>query len=503
MSDIQSIFDAYIRIAIFDSLKNSNMPSFQIVLLICVLLISNLSYQQFQKITQMCIYSEIYSFFHRQNIVEYNGEIVTVKSSYYNDSGVRINNAFSEKFKALWYYLDSIIETNSSIYKIKEYHSHCSKKTRNDSFYVITQPNRFIIDTKLQIYAYTKVTSIEDSDNTNKTSHNNKNETIDITLYSHISSTHEIKKFVERITENYLCSLKDIRYRKRFIYTLIKANSDESTCECWHETIFKSNRTFNNLFFEGKEMFLEKLDFFLRNEEWYNNRGIPYTLGIGLYGEPGTGKTSLIKALANITNRHLIVFSFKIIKTLKQLITAFFEERYNTDNVKGSIGFDNKIIVFEDIDCIGDIILNRDINKKGNGNQTYTNKGPAVELKDLLEKIESGQNVVINPLKEDDPITLDEILNLLDGIRETPGRIIVMSSNHYDRLDPALVRPGRIDITMEMKKANHKVISDIYYNLCNKPIENKQLKKLKPYRYSPAEIVNMFTEEQHLSIVKH
>jgi len=44
----------------------------------------------------------------------------------------------------------------------------------------------------------------------------------------------------------------------------------------------------------------------------------------------------------------------------------------------------------------------------------------------------------------------DDILNAWDGIIETPGRILIISSNHYEKLDPALVRPGRIDITLEL-----------------------------------------------------
>ena len=50
---------------------------------------------------------------------------------------------------------------------------------------------------------------------------------------------------------------------------------------------------------------------------------------------------------------------------------------------------------------------------------------------------------------KDDKITLSFILNIIDGIRETPGRILIITSNNYNCLDPALIRPGRIDINLE------------------------------------------------------
>ena len=69
--------------------------------------------------------------------------------------------------------------------------------------------------------------------------------------------------------------------------------------------MFESARTFNNIFFDGKKELITKIDFFLKNRKWYYEKGIPYSLGIGLHGPPGTGKTSLIKALSGtLTTRH-------------------------------------------------------------------------------------------------------------------------------------------------------------------------------------------------------
>jgi SpoVK/Ycf46/Vps4 family AAA+-type ATPase len=92
----------------------------------------------------------------------------------------------------------------------------------------------------------------------------------------------------------------------------------------------------------------------------------------------------------------------------------------------------------------------------------------------------------------DDPITLDDILNIWDGIQETPGRIMIISSNHYDKLDPALVRPGRIDITLEMKNASHDIIAQMFQKYYNKPINKTLLKTINNDFYSPAEIINFY-----------
>ena len=90
------------------------------------------------------------------------------------------------------------------------------------------------------------------------------------------------------------------------------------------------------------------------------------------------------------------------------------------------------------------------------------------------------------------PITLDDILNLWDGIRETPGRILIITSNHYEKLDSALTRPGRIDITHKLDNASRKTIADIYNHLFEKNIDPSNLEKVNEFFYSPAELVNIY-----------
>ena len=195
--------------------------------------------------------------------------------------------------------------------------------------------------------------------------------------------------------------------------------------------------------------------------------------------------------------------SLKLIKTKQQLQNFFFEDTYNNNNEKNSITFDKKITVIEDIDCIGDIVLKRSekFNKKRDSNNFLTGKdsNDLVKLGDIVKSVVDLNNPeflkipspTMGPSSEE-PITLDDLLNLWDGVRETPGRILIITSNHYDELDPALVRPGRIDITHEFKNASHQIIREIYSHLFNNHICENKLKGINEYLYSPAEIINIY-----------
>jgi chaperone BCS1 len=389
---------------------------------------------------------------------------------------------------------------------------------------MVNQKDKFLISKKLDIYAYTYIDSETSGDNENKGSvkrtSSQKTDRIIIQLYSYKNDIETIKQFVEDITAKYVSSLEQTRKDKRFIYTLTNLKFEDSPSERWSEVVFESTRSFDNLFFDRKMITMDKIDHFLKNKEWYYSKGIPYSLGIGIHGPPGTGKTSFIKALAAKTNRNIICISLKLLKTKKQLDSIFFEERYNDDNKKHSVTFDKKIIVFEDIDCIGDIVMDREKKKNKNKNKngedfslgigrklnldemTMTSK---VNIGDLLETIaemdESSKKGIMTTtgpksITEDEPITLDDILNLWDGIRETPGRIMIISSNHYDDLDTALKRPGRIDITLELSYASRQVISEMYKHLFETNIDIAALEQVNDKFYSPAEIINIYMNEE-------
>jgi hypothetical protein len=148
---------------------------------------------------------------------------------------------------------------------------------------------------------------------------------------------------------------------------------------------------------------------FLAARDHYERAGIPWRFGILLHGLPGTGKTSLVHVLASRLKLRLAVVPLADLRTDEELVSAFT-----------AIG-DDAIVLIEDVDC-------------------------AFRHRDA---------------EDVDGITFSGFLNCIDGmLAPQNGRVLVMTTNHVDRLDPALIRPGRVDLKIQAPLLTRDAASD-------------------------------------------
>lgn len=183
---------------------------------------------------------------------------------------------------------------------------------------------------------------------------------------------------------------------------------------------------------ENKEYILTDIVRFLESdtELWYLDNGIPYRRGYLLYGPPGCGKTSFVKALSNQVGLSLYIINLSSSEMDDQKLLEMIHSCTRS------------IILFEDIDSVFSSI--EDDNFK------------------VPEEVNKRRKKVVNH------ITFSGLLNALDGVYAQEGNLIFMTTNHKEKLDPALIRPGRIDFEIEFGLANRECCLQLFKNFYTK-----------------------------------
>ena len=176
-----------------------------------------------------------------------------------------------------------------------------------------------------------------------------------------------------------------------------------------------------------KESLVKGIESFLNpsTREWYAKRGIPYRRGYLLHGPPGTGKSSLCMSIAGCF--HLDVYILNLSSADDSSLNILLAKLPQ-----------HCVLLLEDIDVAS------------------TNRSQHHDTRD--SKPTYGQPEKNQPKG----VTLSGLLNALDGVASQEGRLLFMTTNYIERLDDALIRPGRIDQKVEFHLANKFIVSQLF-----------------------------------------
>lgn len=367
--------------------------------------------------------------------------------------------------------------------------------------------------------------------------------------------TQILENFIDECVEQYRLSMLEDKSQK--IFELVKTQRDESdkVNMIYSETDFKSNKYLDkNMFYPEVKELTEYIDRFPKNdliinettkyaminssnptlksnnlvqsyEDEYERLGVTYKCTILLHGKPGTGKSGTIKGILNRTGRHGILvrwtklkscaefislFSNIVIKDLKYSLreVCFIFEDFDAnssqilktrklESTTDSDSETNKIeSVIEDLDGFD---LTEDFNtaNRSQGSANSTAIGLIKKYRHKLKRLAAMTPMISDAkigLFNDDELSLECILNTMDGVKELKDAMIIFTTNHLADIDPAFIRPGRIDKIVHLKYTTVAIIKQMVSHRFQIPMDDLETKyggefnKMRDDILSPADV---------------
>jgi len=402
---------------------------------------------------------------------------------------------YSHRFKALHYYLLNTCKVKfMQLYEIMEIVDNCKEYSHNELEEYILMPyqnKKVHICPELNIYLEITVSTTESSEDKDekqkKMSQSYKQYLCKISTPG--NNTEVLHKFLDKCIDEHNAYLKkNTNNQCIFEYSKTEYDDNDRKVAKYIETPFTSNKLLNkNIFFPEKAAFMKQLDKFVYNREKhqaeYEESGQTYKLTLVLYGPPGTGKTCIVRGMLNYTGRDAILVPWSRIKTCGELSSILRTNKFNgkTKELK------DLIFIFEDFDAN----YNKALKARKNAttkkvydsdsencedsekmditvlaNKLTTTASEVDTPKEILEQIKLLKEYATNTMTmvnkpAEDELTLEYVLNMFDGIVEQHDAIIVFTTNHLEDIDPAAIRPGRVDYMLELKNATVETIKEM------------------------------------------
>lgn len=298
--------------------------------------------------------------------------------------------------------------------------------------------------------------------------HNRRNDIVELWIYTKQLNDMLLDEFINHCIKTFIISYNK-NYGKHYVY--------HNNGGMWEKVSGCPEKVINTLVLKNndKQILLDEVNHFMNNKDWYLTKGFVYSLGILLHGPPGTGKTSLIRYLSYLVGRNVYYLRIGQIDSENTFI-----------NLLKTTDLSKIILVMEDIDCASDIVLSRDIkNKNTNTNESINNlvneganllQNQGNILKQIIENIDNSKKQ--NDMQSNKKMPLSALLNMLDGVLTTDGQIVILTTNHIETLDEAILRPGRIDIKILLSKCDRTMIQTLCKNFYENKYDNTQYRRI-------------------------